>query len=227
MNYRIRNFIILTVMLISSTLAFTLKPTERIADHRPKIDLETLIPKQFGEWKVDKTITKGIINPEVANQLNEIYSQTLSRTYINNDGQYMMLSIAYGGNQSREFQVHRPETCYASQGFKIDKMVKGTLASPVGPLPVMRLIANQGDRHEPITYWVKIGDTLLRGNLEQGFARLKYGLQGKLPDGLLFRVSSITADTNAAYKIQDNFVKQLISVLPIDKRELLLGNTHG
>lgn len=133
-----------------------------------------------------------------------------------------MLSIAYGGNQSREFQVHRPETCYAAQGFKIDTMVKGTLSTTSGDIPVMRMVANQGERHEPITYWVKIGQKLLRGNLEQGFARLEYGLQGKIPDGLLFRVSSLSTNREEAYRQQGVFVNELLNaVAPTEKFKLI------
>lgn len=222
MKVMIKNLFLLTVMLIASALALVIRPTDRMADDGPKINLESIIPKQFGEWRVDETITNGIINPEVANLLKKTYSQTLSRTYIGKNGRQVMLSIAYGGNQSREFQVHRPETCYAAQGFKIDTMVKGTLSTTSGDIPVMRMVANQGERHEPITYWVKIGQKLLRGNLEQGFARLEYGLQGKIPDGLLFRVSSLSTNREEAYRQQGVFVNELLNaVAPTEKFKLI------
>lgn len=59
------------------------------------------------------------ITPELANNLDKLYSQTLTRTYINNDGYRIMLSVAYGENQlsSDVTQVHRPEFCYVAQGF--------------------------------------------------------------------------------------------------------------
>jgi len=34
---------------------------------------------------------------------------------------------------------------------------------------------------------------------------MKYGLTGKIPDGLLFRISSIQADEAKAYRTQDAF----------------------
>lgn len=210
-------------MVVASVLAIALKPTIRMADSGPKINLESLIPKQFGQWKIDETISNGIVNPEVANQLDIIYNQTLSRTYRNENGQLVMLSIAYGGNQSRDFQVHRPETCYAAQGFKIESKVKGLLSSPAGDIPVMRIVANQGQRVEPITYWIRIGEKPLRGNLEQGFARLFYGLQGKVADGLLFRVSSLSNNSVEAYNIQTDFVGELLNAVPTAERPKLIG----
>ena len=223
MNHSTRNIFLLALMVVASVLAIALKPTIRMADSGPKINLESLIPKQFGQWKIDETISNGIVNPEVANQLDIIYNQTLSRTYRNENGQLVMLSIAYGGNQSRDFQVHRPETCYAAQGFKIESKVKGLLSSPAGDIPVMRIVANQGQRVEPITYWIRIGEKPLRGNLEQGFARLFYGLQGKVADGLLFRVSSLSNNSVEAYNIQTDFVGELLNAVPTAERPKLIG----
>ena len=37
-------------MLAAAGLALAITPTSKIADQGPKIDLETMIPKQFGEW---------------------------------------------------------------------------------------------------------------------------------------------------------------------------------
>ena len=223
MNHSKRNIFLLALMVVASVLAIALKPTIRMADSGPKINLESLIPKQFGQWKIDETISNGIVNPEVANQLDIIYNQTLSRTYRNENGQLVMLSIAYGGNQSRDFQVHRPETCYAAQGFKIESKVKGLLSTLAGDIPVMRIVANQGQRVEPITYWIRIGEKPLRGNLEQGFARLFYGLQGKVADGLLFRVSSLSSSSAEAYNIQSKFVGELLSAVPSAERSKLIG----
>lgn len=223
MNHTTKNFVLLALMVIASVLAILLKPTIRMADSGPKIDLESLIPKQFGQWKIDTTIANGIVNPEVAQQLDKIYNQTLSRTYRNESGQLVMLSIAYGGNQSRDFQVHRPETCYAAQGFRIESKVKGLLATQAGNIPVMRIVANQGQRVEPITYWIRIGGKPLRGNLEQGVARLFYGLQGKIADGLLFRVSSLSNNSVEAYNTQTDFVGELLNAVPPAERPKLIG----
>ena len=87
----------------------------------------------------------------------------------------------------------------------------------------MRIVANQGQRVEPITYWIRIGEKPLRGNLEQGFARLFYGLQGKVADGLLFRVSSLSNNSVEAYNIQTDFVGELLNAVPTAERPKLIG----
>ena len=64
-------------MLLAVGLALAITPREKIADHGPKIDLEKMIPKEFGDWKVDETIAPQVVNPNIQARLNAIYGQTL------------------------------------------------------------------------------------------------------------------------------------------------------
>jgi len=176
-----KNVIALCLMLCAAAAAIAIRPTTKLADQRPPLALGQIIPNKFGDWQELPTSNTGIINPQEAELLNEIYSQTLSKSYINSKGYRIMLSIAYGGDQSRDLQVHRPEVCYSAQGFQINAQQKVSLNIDQSPIPAMHINAKLGSRNEPITYWVRIGDKLVRGNLEQGFARLGYGLQGKFP----------------------------------------------
>lgn len=218
------HFVIGLCMLAAAGMALALKPTDKMADSGPKFDLETLIPKTFGDWKIDETITPLIANPEAEALINKIYSQTLTRTYVNSRNEHIMLSIAYGGDQSDSMAVHKPEVCYPAQGFQILKKTSGTFSTGKGDIPVKRLVAAQGQRIEPITYWTTVGDTVaLSSNLDWKLKQIKYGLTGKIPDGLLFRISSIQADENVAYQMQDNFSRELIEALTPMGKERIIG----
>jgi hypothetical protein len=48
-------------------------------------------------------------------------------------------------------------------------------------------------------------------------------LTGRIPDGLLFRVSSIDPDPARAWRKQDEFVGQLLAALPPAERWCLSG----
>lgn len=210
-------------MLASAATTQVLTPHISMATQHGKLNLAGMIPEKFGDWKLDAGQNPQIVNPEVTAQLDEIYSQTLSRTYVNSRGDSIMLSIAYGDNQSRQLQVHRPEVCYSAQGFNIDAMQKQVLQTSSAAIPVMQLVAQHNDRIEPITYWVLIGQKVVRGNLEQGAARLGYGLSGVIADGLLFRVSTITRDRTAAFATEQAFVDALMASLPAQQRVRLIG----
>ncbi|MGM9484241.1 exosortase-associated protein EpsI, B-type [Roseateles sp. NT4] len=220
--------IIATVLMLGSAVASkALAPTQRMAARYAGVSLETLIPREFSGWRIDDSIIPLAPDPTTTAELASLYSQTLSRTYVNASGQRVMLALAYGGDQSRELQVHRPEVCYAAQGFQVKDAAKVTLQSAFGTVPAMQLVARRSGRVEPITYWVRMGDELVRGNLEQGIARVRYGLGGSIPDGLLVRVSTLGDDTGAQYELQQSFVQAMLSAVKPDARPYLLGRPAG
>jgi EpsI family protein len=138
-----------------------------------------------------------------------------------------MLAVAYGGDQSKATQVHKPEVCYPMQGFQISNMVTGALDTLEGRIPIMRMVATQGQRVEPITYWIAVGDTVVRGALEQNLARLKYGLTGTVPDGILVRVSTISRNPEASYALQKEFINGLLAAMPPEQAARLIGKFAG
>jgi len=220
-----KHLVIGLCMFVAAGMALALKPTAKVADAGPKIDLEVLIPKTFGDWKMDETIVPLMANPEQEALIKKIYSQTLSRTYINSSGDRIMLSIAYGGDQSDNMSVHKPEVCYPAQGFQILKNSADTFATGEGNIPIKRLVAVQGRRIEPITYWTTVGDTVAAvSGLMWKLNVMKYGLTGKIPDGLLFRISSIQADEAKAYRTQDAFARDLLKAMSPSGRERIIGN---
>lgn len=224
----LKHLLIGLCMFSAAGLALALKPTVKVADSSPKIDLEALVPKAFGDWKIDSTITPLIANPEQEALINKIYNQTLTRTYVNPKGERVMLSIAYGGDQSDNMAVHKPEICYPGQGFQILKNPAiGNFSTGQGDIPVKRLVAGLGPRVEPITYWTTVGDQVEVSGLKWKLQQLKFGLTGKIPDGLLFRVSSIQADEAKAYATQDNFTREMLKAMSPEGRKRIVGAPAG
>ncbi|MGB4812481.1 MAG: exosortase-associated protein EpsI, B-type [Methylophilaceae bacterium] len=205
-------------------VAIVLKPTQLTAALGPKVNLEQMIPEQFGKWKVDKSIVPVEVSPDIKESLDKLYSQVLSKTYINEDGKRIMLSISYGGNQGNdEYQVHRPEYCYVAQGFELQDVGEQLLQLSGAKIAVRRLEAKQGARIEPITYWITIGDQATLPGLRRKIAQLKYGLTGKIPDGMLVRVSSISSNRQEAYQLQDSFINQMLDVVSPEYRSKIIG----
>ena len=222
-----RMLVVGLLMVAGAGLAVAMEPTQKIADAAAKVDLDTMIPRQIGGWSIDPSLVPIEPSPEVTAELNRIYNQTLSRTYVNAVGQRIMVSIAYGGNQSDSTRVHRPEACYSAQGFEIRDATVGALITQYGPLPVKRLLAVQGDRVEPITYWIVIGDKATPVGIEEKFAQLRYGLTGRIPDGFLVRVSSIDRDLTGAYRRQEDFVRAMLGAMSESDRVRILGRLHS
>lgn len=218
-----RNLILAMLMVCSSALAFAMRPTLRIASESSPVNLETMIPRQFGEWREVAMSGGQIINPQVREKLDHLYTQTLTRTYVNAQGERIMLSIAYGEDQSDAKALHYPEVCYPAQGFQVISSVTGEVKTDFGDIRVRRLLTVLGNRLEPLTYWTTVGNKVVVGGKETKLEQLKYGFKGQIPDGLLFRVSSITADVDGGYQVQQNFIAGLIHQISAGDRVRLAG----
>lgn len=226
MNHWLRNLTLLALMLAASGMAMALRPKHLTADQAPQISYEQIIPKSFGDWIAEENKNTLVVNPQQEEQLNSLYSEIVTRTYTNRlTGKKVMLSIAYGADQTRNNQVHKPEVCYPAQGFQLLRTHKDQTHTDSGDIPVMRVLTRLGPRIEPVTYWIRVGDTVVRGAVEQNLARLQFGLRGSLPDGLLFRVSTIEDDPEPAYKLHDAFVGDLLKTLSPAERFHLGGQT--
>lgn len=223
MSYSVRNLSLLIVMLAAATLAFAVKPTHKIVDEIGGINLEEIVPREFEGWKELEQQIGAIVNPQQELALQQIYSQTLARTYVNKSGQYIMLSIAYGEDQSDTKQLHLPDVCYPAQGFQVRESARGEIKTEFGTIPVKRLFTVMGARNEPLTYWTTVGNKVVLGGYETKKAQLSYGFSGYIPDGLIFRVSNITNEKEEAYLIQEQFVNSLLNQLSKTTRERIAG----
>lgn len=211
------------LMLLSAGLSKVMTPTHHMSDSRGGRTLESVIPVAFGGWSEEKSANSQIVNPETEAFMNKIYSQVVSRTYVNAKGDRVMLSVAYGTDQKKGYEVHYPEICYPAQGFQVTSNVRDVIQTGQGAIAVNRLETNlTKQRYEPLTYWSTTGDDLTTGGLSRKLKEVSIGLKGEIPDGMVFRVSTIDQDTKNAFAVQDAFVKSLAAVLaPRDKTWLM------
>src|SRR5262249_35484953 len=123
-----------------------------------------------------------------------------------------------------ELQLHRPEVCYPAFGFEIRRNEPCDVA--VGPsmtVPARRLFAAQQERYESVIYWSRLGEYLPRSGEEQRADRLKIGLQGVIPDGLLGRFSLVSGDGAQHWAQVERFVPELLFAAKPAARRVLVG----
>ena len=168
-----------------------------------------------------------VIEPNEEGDLkSRVYDQTISRGYRDEDDNLVMVVVAYGHNQSDALQLHRPEICYVANGFKIISNFRHDvkLTSYAGiSIPSLRLVTLSSNRPEIVTYWTRVGEMLPTSNLRRQYEKLKYGLSGKVPDGVLVRVSTISVKPEEAYDIHDKFINDLLGVVDEKNLEFFLG----
>jgi EpsI family protein len=215
--------VLAALMCAASVGGIAARPSTKAAEKGAGISLEAVVPKGFGDWTELPEQSAQVVNPQTKELLDKLYSQTLSRSYVNKQGYRIMLSLAYGDDQRGGLQAHRPEVCYPAQGFRLGTVEDGTLATSFGNIEVRRLRTSLGARSEPITYWLTVGDQIVRSGFDKRIAQIRLGLTGQIPDGLLFRVSSIDNDTARAFSMHQKFVSDMMASVPPKERKQLSG----
>ena len=206
-------------MGVASVLGAFARPTHR-PDDAPRLDLEHLFPTRFGEWKTDSAAA-AFVGP-AAERNYKIYEQVLERTFVNEHGQRVMLSVAYGREQSSGLELHWPEVCYHYGGFAVRGRHLAYAQTDSTSLQVTRLVADMPGRPEPITYWTVIGGELVADRSTFRLQSLSHAVRGEVVDGLLVRVSSIDPDDARAFALHAAFIGDLVrAVAPADRSKVI------
>jgi EpsI family protein len=217
-----RDFLVSALCAASAGSAYALTPRERIS-LLGSTKLEAIVPKTFAGWR--HVESDALVVPQSDDSLaSKLYSQSVGRLYMHQDGSGVMLLIAYGDTQSDQLQLHRPEVCYPAFGFALLHNDAGQIA--VGgnvKIPGRMITARSQVRTEQISYWTRIGEYLPTSNGEQRNAKLRTAFAGKIPDGVLVRVSSIEDDAEKAFALNARFAAALMSGIAPEHRAALIG----
>jgi EpsI family protein len=187
-----------------------------------------LVPAAFGGWTSEDVGDPYAVNGK-GTLSAKLYNELVVRQYVNQAAQAgILMLLAYGGIQSDELQLHRPEVCYPAFGYSLVR--NEPLALPIAPgvtLPARRLAAEQDDRRESIIYWSRMGELLPQSAAQQRAARLQIGMSGIVPDGLLCRFSMSGENVEQNWKTIDAFVVELLAAIAPGKRNVLIGDERA
>lgn len=219
-------WLVLVLSMVSLGIATWLTPHQTWFEHIGKPDYEVIVPKQFGDW-VDMGDASGgmVVSPEQAAAVESVYSQVVTRAYqYKPTGDILMLSLGYGDVQLRTKQLHRPESCYSSQGFLIEHLHPEQLKVGNATIGLFRMSGTMGNRTEQVTYWIRVGDKIISGpRTDLNIKRMTLGLEGYIADGLLFRVSAIDTSSDKANQLQNKFIQDLLNSVGSSQQFALIG----
>jgi EpsI family protein len=215
----------LLLMVASLGFATWLTPHATWYDRLGRPDYQTIVPASFGDWIDTGEAEGGVVSPVQGEALRAVYSQIVGRTYLHKPtGRRVMLSLAYSEVQQGVRQLHRPESCYSSQGFAIQSLSPDRMKVDGRWLDVFRMTATIGNRNEQVTYWIRMGDRVIEGPpYELNLTRMAMGLKGMVADGLLFRVSEIAPAARDSNPFQDRFIMDLLRALTPVQQATLTG----
>ena len=184
--------------------------------------LEDLVPQRIGGWQ--NSGSAGVIVSEPEDGLVESgYDQLLTRAYSAAQVS-VMLVLAYGSVQGGSLQLHRPETCYPGQGFRLSQFQDFDMSlGHEEQVHLRKFTARRDDRKERVMYWTRIADFFPLSTMTEYRAILSSVARGVVPDGILVRVSMLGTDTTIDDGLLEQFIRDMIAALPPLGQKLLLG----
>jgi EpsI family protein len=222
-----RNLLLGGACLAAAAAGTALKP-RREAPLLKGAKLATVVPASFGDWVSEDMGDPLAINGE-GTLSAKLYNELVVRQYMNEKAQLAITALfAYGGRQSDELQLHRPEICYPAFGY--DVLRNEPILLPVGgaaTVPARKLLAQQDGRQESIIYWSRMGEALPQDGGQQRKARLEIAMQGIIPDGLLSRFSIVGDDPGLDWASIGAFVAELIAAIAPNRRNVLVGDARA
>jgi hypothetical protein len=96
--------------------------------------------------------------------------------------------------------------------------------NPDGNLVMLLVAYGPVQNHRLKAHRLRTGNEIATGIVEQQIIRLKYGLRGIIPDGAVIRVSTIGISADASFKLQDQFIRELLAAVSPETRKFLIGN---
>jgi EpsI family protein len=162
-----------------------------VANARPIAakSFEALIPNKFEEWQSRKSAE--LVLPQEDEERDKLYENLQTRIYEKEGGPSFMTLFGYNTKQQNDVQVHRPEVCYPASGFPIIHNELLTLNFGTGDIHARYLIADRKVAHEYIVYWVRLGRRFPADWQSQRLDMAYYNIRGIIPDGFLYRCSTI------------------------------------
>lgn len=211
----IKYITVLALFAVGWTLT-SLCTVERQAKKEP-VNLAA-IPTVIGEWRM--VTEKTSLGAKEEKFLDEV----LIRTYRRPDGKSVMLAIAYGADQRKNFSIHLPEVCYKASGCTVTSMGETVMTSPLQTLKQMLARKPEGAL-EAVQYWIMLNGKVVTSEFENRLRHFYISLFGATADGVLVRVSSLAVNGNYSneYDIQKLFISALNVALKQDQRKLLFG----
>ncbi|MBI5334964.1 MAG: EpsI family protein [Burkholderiales bacterium] len=216
------SWILAAILALVSLVSYSHIPRRLLADELPVMKLENVIPESFGDWRALPQ-NGAVVNPQANTLVNYLYSDVLTRTYVNSRGEIIMLSIAYGRTQSDDRAVHYPEACYPAQGLPLQSSEVGRASIGGMDIPVKRLVANRAGHLEPITYWATVGERVVLNGSTHKIAQMRYSVEGYIPDGMIIRASSIGDQPQSEYQAQLGFLRDMVAAVKPEFRSRFIG----
>jgi EpsI family protein len=209
-------------LLLAITGASQLLKPVRMFDTLSHDELSAAIPRQVGAYRF--ATSSGLVLPPTDELSERLYDQVLTRVYLAPMRLPVMALFAYGSVQNLSLELHRPDECYPQQGFTITEPRLLPLVLGAHRIPASLLTATRPDGYvEQVVFWSRIGTRFPADRTAQSLQVARENFAGRMPDGLLVRLSIPTVSRSAAIATALAFLTELNNSLSSSGRRIMFG----
>ena len=199
-----RSLLIGATLIGGAALAFYREPT-KVAVAVPDKVFRGLIPRQVANWQSRKS--DELVVPQEDDFTAKLYENLETFVYEGANVPSMMLLLAYNSVQQNDVQAHRPEVCYPASGYPIIFSEELSIKYKGKMISGRYLIAKRdSSSFEHIIYWIRIGDAFPASWARQRLDMALINASGIIPDGALFRVSTINQSSMKNVNLVQDFI---------------------
>lgn len=221
-----RREVIAGSLALAVTAASELLQPRRMFERLSQYQLDAAIPKRVGAYRFASS--SGLVLPPRDELSQKLYDQVLTRVYRADGLLPIMALFAYGSVQNLSLELHRPEECYPQQGFTITEPQLLSMELSEATIPASALTARRANGYvEQVLFWSRIGTQFPESRMAQSIVVAKDNFAGRVPDGLLVRLSVPTPDRQAGLQAARSFTLELDRALSPRGRKIVFGDKDG
>lgn len=211
-------------LLLGITAASQLLKPVRMYDRLTQDELSAAIPQRVGDYRF--ATSSGLVLPPRDELSDRLYDEVLTRVYVAPGKLPIMALLAYGSVQNLSLELHRPDECYPQQGFTITQPETLLLTVAGHKIPASVLTATRANGYvEQVVFWSRIGTQFPTDRASQSWLVARENFAGRMPDGLLVRLSVPTSERAPAVVAAEAFLHDLDRALPPLGRRIVFGET--
>jgi exosortase D (VPLPA-CTERM-specific) len=173
--------------LVVIATVFSLIIVKRV-EAQPQRQALSLFPAQLEQWHGKQAKIEQIYLDQL--KLDDY----LMSDYMDKQGNWMNLYIAYYASQRKGHSVHSPRACIPGGGWEVQSFTQKNISEVVvngAPLEVNRTVIQKGEKKQLVYYWFKQRDRIITNEYMVKWYLFWDALTRNRTDGALVRLTTV------------------------------------
>lgn len=198
-------FVVAAVLMAAAACFINLHSNISVAINKPF----SAFPSAHAGWRM---VADEVFSDAVLDVLKP--TDYLSRGYVDESGNRVLLYIGYHNGGKESGPIHSPKHCLPGSGWSLVKSGKATVALDAGRLTLVKSLYQQGESKEIFLYWFQVRDRALTNEYALKLAEITGSLFHRRRDTAFIRVSvPAGGDDVKATAIAERFIRDYYPVI--------------